>query len=553
MAAKKKTNTECCTTEQMVSAQYIDRVLPDQKNQAGKVLSTNGTSLEWKFVTASGAIDLIPVSGSPNAISSGGMFTALAGKVDAIAGKGLSTNDYTTADKSKLAALSTAPPAPVIATLPPIYINNVNGLQAALDSKQAVGSYALSIHKHPLADIVGVQITSPSADQVLKFNGTNWVNAANTSNDTHTNRAILDATTASYTTADQTKLSGIAVGANNYIHPATHVATMIVQDATHRFVTDSEKATWNANVSGASLDQIPTDNSMVGVTSNGVFDALALKVDKVAGKDLSTNDYSTADKTKLSGIATGATANSTDTQILAQAAAAAATASKAASTITGLSPVAVSGSYNDLSAKPTIPAQFSPIAGTNMSITGTYPNLTFTSTASGGSSSSTVVLDNLTTTTTGAALDAHQGFVLKGLIDGHTTALANKVDVVAGKGLSSNDYTSAEKTKLQGIQAGATANSTDAALLTQAANSAATAQKAATTITEDATHRFISDAERNAWNSKQAAGDYATNTTVATKIGSTGSPIAINNVWVGSQAQYDAIASPSASILYFIQ
>ena len=33
------------------------------------------------------------------------------------------------------------------------------------------------------------------------------------------------------------------------------------------------------------------------------------KVDKVSGKGLSTNDYTTAEKTKLSGIATGAEVN----------------------------------------------------------------------------------------------------------------------------------------------------------------------------------------------------------------------------------------------------
>lgn len=38
------------------------------------------------------------------------------------------------------------------------------------------------------------------------------------------------------------------------------------------------------------------------------------------------------------------------------------------------------------------------------------------------------------------------------------TALANKVDVVAGKGLSTNDYTTAEKNKLAGIAAGAEVN-----------------------------------------------------------------------------------------------
>ena len=42
------------------------------------------------------------------------------------------------------------------------------------------------------------------------------------------------------------KLNGIAEGATNYTHPATHPATMITQDTTHRFITDTERATWNA-------------------------------------------------------------------------------------------------------------------------------------------------------------------------------------------------------------------------------------------------------------------------------------------------------------------
>lgn len=49
-----------------------------------------------------------------------------------------------------------------------------------------------------------------------------------------------------------------------------------------------------------------------------------------------------------------------------------------------------------------------------------------------------------------------------------TTALAGKVDVVSGKDLSTNDYTSAEKTKLSGIASGATANSSDATLVARA-------------------------------------------------------------------------------------
>lgn len=43
---------------------------------------------------------------------------------------------------------------------------------------------------------------------------------------------------------DFAKLQGIATGANNYTHPKTHQASIIVQDSTHRFVTDAEKTTW---------------------------------------------------------------------------------------------------------------------------------------------------------------------------------------------------------------------------------------------------------------------------------------------------------------------
>lgn len=49
-----------------------------------------------------------------------------------------------------------------------------------------------------------------------------------------------------YTTEEKNKLAGIAEGANNYTHPDTHSATIITQDATHRFVTDDEKSKWNS-------------------------------------------------------------------------------------------------------------------------------------------------------------------------------------------------------------------------------------------------------------------------------------------------------------------
>jgi chitodextrinase len=74
-----------------------------------------------------------------------------------------------------------------------------------------------------------------------------------------------------------------------YINSAWSViaggGSTFVEDATHRFATDAEKTAWNAKA----------DASIV--TS-----ALSNKVDVVIGKGLSTNDYTTAEKNKLSTL-----------------------------------------------------------------------------------------------------------------------------------------------------------------------------------------------------------------------------------------------------------
>src|SRR5699024_10107788 len=90
---------------------------------------------------------------------------------------------------------------------------------------------------------------------------------------------------------DKAKLDGL----NNYIHPSSHPASMITEDATHRFATDTEKATWNAKA----------PSTLASSTVNGLM--------------------SKEDKTKLDGIAAGAnnyvhpsdanTRHVTDTQI----------------------------------------------------------------------------------------------------------------------------------------------------------------------------------------------------------------------------------------------
>jgi hypothetical protein len=70
-----------------------------------------------------------------------------------------------------------------------------------------------------------------------------------------------------------------------------------------------KKLAYQDDVPTITIDSIPTDGSNNSVSSNGTFDALANKVDKVVGKELSTNDYTTLEQTKLAGIAAGAEVN----------------------------------------------------------------------------------------------------------------------------------------------------------------------------------------------------------------------------------------------------
>ena len=97
---------------------------------------------------------------------------------------------------------------------------------------------------------------------------------------THINNKTLH-----FTTDEKTKLSGIETNANNYTHPSSHAATMITEDSTHRFVTDTEKSTWNGKASTA----------VATTFANGLM--------------------SSTDKSKLDGIATGANKTTVDSAL----------------------------------------------------------------------------------------------------------------------------------------------------------------------------------------------------------------------------------------------
>lgn len=103
-----------------------------------------------------------------------------------------------------------------------------------------------------------------------------------------------------------------------------------------------------------------------------------------------------------------------------------------------------------------------------------------------GSGASTTVIDNLTSTSTTSALSANQGKVLNDKI-------TNKVDKVSGKGLSTNDFTSTYKTKLDGIATGANNTTVTDNLTSTSTTNALSANQGRTLnnkILENETHKY---------------------------------------------------------------
>lgn len=91
---------------------------------------------------------------------------------------------------------------------------------------------------------------------------------------------------------------------------------------------------YTPNAGGQTSIEFPLTETTEEVAYKSYVDTeLSNKVDKVTGKQLSTEDYTTAEKSKLAGIASGATANDTDANLLNRANH---TGSQAISTITGL-------------------------------------------------------------------------------------------------------------------------------------------------------------------------------------------------------------------------
>ena len=216
------------------TAAELDEVIENNHMHLNKNdLDAIGTAALLNAGTAAGNVPVIESSGKlPGAI-----IPADDTKVDKVEGKSLSTEDYTTAEKTKLA-----------------------GIEAGANKYVHPSS-------HPMSMIT--ELSSALDGKVDKVDGKSL-------------------STEDYTTAEKTKLAGIAADANNYVHPSTHPSTMITGLGTAA-AKDTGTSAGNVPVLGSDgkladevLPEIPSPTIVYnGLDSESTTDALSAAQGKI--------------------------------------------------------------------------------------------------------------------------------------------------------------------------------------------------------------------------------------------------------------------------------
>lgn len=283
-----------------------------------KGLKTDSTTIEFSSIQAalnklgnieSGAnktvVDSALNSSSTNPVQNKVIKTALDNKVDVVSGKGLSTNDYTNDERSKLAG---------IAAGAEVNQNAFAGINVLAKDGSSVGS-----------------MTADQESDILTFQaGDNVTLGVNEAND----KVIISAKDTTYdlasTTADglmskedKSKLAGIAEGAqvgtiteiqaNGTLVASSGTANIPAATTSKYGVTRLSSSTTSTSTSKAATSSavkaaydLANEAKELADVNAGV---LLTKVDAISGKGLSTNDYTTDEKNKLAGISAGAQPN----------------------------------------------------------------------------------------------------------------------------------------------------------------------------------------------------------------------------------------------------
>lgn len=255
--------------------------------------------------------------------------TALDKKVDKVSGKGLSTNDYTTAEKNKLSGIASNANN---YSLPVASTTALGGVKSGTDiTIDTSGNVSVNddSHNHIISNVDGLQtaLDNKVAKETGKGLSTNDLTATLKSN---YDAAYTHSTSAhAPSNAERNTIVGVQQnGTDLTINSSTRKVNVTVPTKTSDLTNDSGYLTEHQSLSGLATESY-VDTKVAGIvnsapetldTLNELAEALGndpnfattmatelgKKVDKVTGKGLSTNDYTTTEKSKLAGIATNA-------------------------------------------------------------------------------------------------------------------------------------------------------------------------------------------------------------------------------------------------------
>ena len=353
-------------------------------------------------------------SGSTDLITSGAVYTALDSKVDKETGKGLSTEDYTTAEKTKLAGLSNYDDS-ALQTAVSNKVDKVAGkglstedfttaektkLAGIDDNATNVGvSYPTSlcgeIFNNYTANIASGDYSHAEGYSAFASGKCSHAEGYHTTASGKYSHAEGHGTSAS---GDYSHVEGKScVASGNYSHASGNdtIAKATAQTAIGKYNVGDDNSTYafiigNGTSTDARSNAFAVDwNGLIYVNNSATGVDVTNLVEKEQGKGLSTEDFTTAEKNKLAGIEAGAGVN-----------------------------IQSDWEQSDSTADDFI------------------KNKPYLGSAAGRSA--VLSLSN-----------ANSGLPTSGTV---YNALQNKVDKVTGKGLSTEDYTTAEKTKLAGIE-----------------------------------------------------------------------------------------------------
>ncbi|TXG77816.1 hypothetical protein E6P97_00960 [Patescibacteria group bacterium] len=321
-------------------------------------------------------------------------------------------------------------------------ISTVTGLQTALDSK------ASSSHTHAIADVTGLQTALNGKQPIGDYVEADDLADVATSGDYNqlVNRPTIPTALGALTDVSTT---GAASG------------QVLKYDGTGWYPAPDDTSSGGGG-GNTNLSASANATSVTVLSDTGTDATLAAATTSIAGV------MTAADKTKLDGVATGATANATNAQLRDRSTH---TGTQAISTVSGLqsaldgkqaagdyvetgdlATVATTGDYNNLTNRPTIPTALGTL--TDVSTTGATDGQVLKYNSGSWSPAPDNTAGGATNLT--ASVNATTATVLS---DTGTDAT-----IPAATTSAAGVQTAADKTKLNGIAAGATANATDAQL-----------------------------------------------------------------------------------------